>query len=456
MDDRTTLRRRRTRLFRGIGWLAVAAITAIALVGPAAGPVAAQNAGAIWTTGETCQSPALQDQNLYQVGDTVHIRGKNLDASTLHYWRIVAVNVQGKPVIASGDATTDVDGYFCVAAHTIGADEAGAEYSVDVDTSADFHGAKNDNYRVATPDPGSLLVTKALAGDLTGFAGGDFTFSVTCGTTTYDPITINLTSGSASAAPITGIPAGAECTVTETAKPPAGTGGSWDSPAAGQATIASGQQASVTITNTRSYSPPPPPGVPGLTIAKSVTGNTNGTDATLGVPSAAIGDTLTFTLTYTLVNGPVTGAVITDVLPEGYGTPAVNDGGVYDEATRTITWLIGTGDDPRTLSASGSVSYSVVVLEGADELEQPLTNVATIASDATDPASDRQQVAVAGQVEEATATPKTITPPPTDALGLVGGSGSDNWRIVLLAIAGLLAAILLLTPAHKAVARRRR
>ena len=53
----------------------------------------------------------------------------------------------------------------------------------------------------------------------------------------------------------------------------------------------------------------------------------------------------------------------------------------------------------------------------------------------------------------ATGTPGS-TLPPTDALtGTGGGSAGDGWRVALLAIAGLLAGALLLTPA-RAVIRR--
>ena len=55
---------------------------------------------------------------------------------------------------------------------------------------------------------------------------------------------------------------------------------------------------------------------PTLTIAKSFTGNTGGQDPILDVPLAKIGDTLTYTLDYT-GSGPITNAIITDVLPVG-------------------------------------------------------------------------------------------------------------------------------------------
>jgi Flp pilus assembly protein TadG len=106
------------------------------------------------------------------------------------------------------------------------------------------------------PTPGSLVVTKTLAGDLTDFRGGEFTFAVLCNGVAYGPVTINLTSGSSSAAPITGIPAGVTCTVTETDKANAGPRASWDNVDPKDVAITEGTQSRVTFTNTRTYSDP--------------------------------------------------------------------------------------------------------------------------------------------------------------------------------------------------------
>jgi hypothetical protein len=51
-----------------------------------------------------------------------------------------------------------------------------------------------------------------------------------------------------------------------------------------------------------------------------------------------------------------------------------------------------------------------------------------------------------GGVLGQTATPAT-TLPPTDALSTGGGSGGEGWRMVLLALAAILAVGLLVTPA---------
>jgi len=193
-----------------------------------------------------------------------------------------------------------------------------------------------------------------------------------------------------------------------------------------------------------------------LTVAKAVAGNTNGTDPILDVPSAKVGDTLTFTLTYTLGSGPVTNAVITDVLPQGYGAPTAisNDGtgapGTWNATTRSITWKWAT------LSASGAVSYKVVVLTGADALAQPLTNVASIVSDQTAPASASREVAVAGQVLAATSTPR-VTPPPTDTSYVPEGSGTgNNLLLVLLALAAFGLVLGFVTPKPARARQRNR
>jgi hypothetical protein len=115
----------------------------------------AANAGAIWTTQETCNDPAAQDANHYDVGETVHIRGDGFDADTTLSWSITGQpgGASSDPgiVVASGDVLTDGTGYFCVAAYTVLPGDDG-EYTVDVESAS-----KNDNYRVedeATPtDP---------------------------------------------------------------------------------------------------------------------------------------------------------------------------------------------------------------------------------------------------------------------------------------------------------------
>ncbi len=194
---------------------------------------------------------------------------------------------------------------------------------------------------------------------------------------------------------------------------------------------------------------------PVLTISKSVAGNTAGTEPLIPdddggpAPKAKIGDTLTFTLAYTLANGPVAGATIVDVLPAGYGEPFdISDGGVkaFVAGAWQITWSW------ERLAESASVTYKVVVLDGANELIQPRVNSVTIDSADTDPGSDTQPVVVAGQEKG-----ETFTPPPTSTSTTnPAGDGSSGMLLVLLAIAGLVTVLGVLTPAPARARRRSR
>jgi len=135
---------------RMLGWIAVASMLAVALIGPSAGGVVAAT-GAIWTTQITCNTPAQQDANEYATGDTVHVRGENFDANTTYDWTITGqpggASTDPGDVVASGTVTTDATGYFCVAAYTIPVGDDGT-YTVD---AAD----KNDNYHVTGTAPSS-------------------------------------------------------------------------------------------------------------------------------------------------------------------------------------------------------------------------------------------------------------------------------------------------------------
>ncbi len=197
--------------------------------------------------------------------------------------------------------------------------------------------------------------------------------------------------------------------------------------------------------------------VPDLTIVKSVVNNTTnrGTLALGGKPAviSRVGDTLKYTLTYTVTNGPVHNAVIDDVMQQaGLGTPSnISDGGTYNAATRTIHWSLGT------LTTGGTLTYEIKVIAGADELSQPFKNIATIDSDETNPSSDYANAAVEPTPLAATATPR-VTLPPTDTLGTGPDHGAtgNGMLMVLLVLAGLATLLGFLTPAPSRVRRRGR
>ncbi len=197
--------------------------------------------------------------------------------------------------------------------------------------------------------------------------------------------------------------------------------------------------------------------VPTLTIEKSFTGNTGGT-APDSTPLAKEGDTLVYTLTYDLTNGPVHHGVITDTLPEGLayvaGSATNNDEFTFDSfdaTTRTLTWKAAT------VTKDGAVTYQAQVLTGAAELSQPLVNVAAIDSDETDKDTDDAAVGVVPPPLEETATPK-ITLPPTSTIDGNGQSTSagSSLMLILLALGGFVLVLGFVTPVPERVRRRNR
>ena len=157
----------------------------------------------------------------------------------------------------------------------------------------------------------------------------------------------------------------------------------------------------------------------GLVIAKSNNAPIETVElpdgSTADLPTADEGSTVTFTLNYTFSGDPVTNGVITDVLPIGLTYVAgsatdrrrVHASWRTTATTRTLTWTAAT------VTANGTLTYKAKVDVGAAELEQPLTNVATIDSDQTQPDDDTSDVFVpvipAGETDVPSA-------PPTDTL----------------------------------------
>ena len=104
--------------------------------------------------------------------------------------------------------------------------------------------------------------------------------------------------------------------------------------------------------------------------------------------------TVTWSLTYTLANGPVTNAVITDVVPTGFTFLSAANGGTLGADGKTVTWNLGT------LSASGSVSFVTTVNVATISRTGPTENVAVIKSDQTPSDEGKDSVRV------------TVIPPP--------------------------------------------
>ena len=141
---------------------------------------------------------------------------------------------------------------------------------------------------------------------------------------------------------------------------------------------------------------PPIPLVPTLVIDKVADTETITITGDTADPSI-----VTWTLTYTLTNGPVTNAVITDDVPAGFTFLDASDGGT--ESGGTVTWIL-----PSPLTASGSVSFRTTVDVDTISLTAPTVNTAVISSDETEP-DEGQDSVTAGSEGQAGGNP-TPTP----------------------------------------------
>jgi uncharacterized repeat protein (TIGR01451 family) len=106
------------------------------------------------------------------------------------------------------------------------------------------------------------------------------------------------------------------------------------------------------------------------------------TGGPVDLPTAKVGDTVTYTLTYNTNGVAQHHGVITDVLPAGItyvdGSATSSDEFAfvgYTAATRTLRW------EAAVVTKGGTLDYDVTIDTNAAELPQPLVNVATIVTD---------------------------------------------------------------------------
>jgi uncharacterized repeat protein (TIGR01451 family) len=155
---------------------------------------------------------------------------------------------------------------------------------------------------------------------------------------------------------------------------------------------------------------------------------------------------ITWTLTYTLVDGPVTNAVISDELPEGLVFLDATDGGTL--AGDTVTWTFPV------LSDSGSVTLRTTVDPATIDRVNPTENVAVISSDQTPEDDGRDEVAVVVEAQLGGNPTPTPRPLPDTAAG-TGIGGQPVTVPVELLVAFAMASLGALTFANVRVARRR-
>ena len=158
---------------------------------------------------------------------------------------------------------------------------------------------------------------------------------------------------------------------------------------------------------------------------------------------------VTWTLTYTLTNGPVTNAVITDPLPDFLVFVSASDGGAYDEATRTITWELGD------LSVDGSDTVSFVTTVDPDAPEgDPILNVATIVSNETPEDDGEDSIIVTSESElGGNPTPEPSVPNTAIVFGPAGEPVSIPVELLAFVFIGSLGALAF---ANVRATRRRR
>jgi uncharacterized repeat protein (TIGR01451 family) len=172
------------------------------------------------------------------------------------------------------------------------------------------------------------------------------------------------------------------------------------------------------------------------------------------LPTAKEGSTVSYSLTYHVSDTSVTAGVISDHLPAGLqyvaGSATSNaeftfDG--YDATTRILSWTAAK------VSVGGALGYKALVLDGANALVQPLTNVATIDSAQTEPATAHSDIYVPVPPKAETSKP---TAPPTEALAATDAtSGPGSSLLLLLAGFGLLVLSLIIVNPVPARVRRR-
>lgn len=168
--------------------------------------------------------------------------------------------------------------------------------------------------------------------------------------------------------------------------------------------------------------------VPGLVIDKAA-------DAELivisGPEGALVADpaVVTWTLTYTLTEGPVTNVVIADVIPEGFVFLDAANGGIF--ADGTVTWTFAS------LTESGSVSFRTTVDPETISRVDPTVNTATIVSDQTPEDEGIDSVSVAVEPPPLGGTPTPQPSMPNTSMGSSIGTDGQSMTLPLLLLAGV-------------------
>jgi fimbrial isopeptide formation D2 family protein len=158
---------------------------------------------------------------------------------------------------------------------------------------------------------------------------------------------------------------------------------------------------------------------------------------------------VTWTLTYTLANGPVTNAVISDPLPDFLVFVSASDGGTYDSANHTISWNLGD----LKVAGSDSVSFVTTVDPAAPETG-PIVNVASIVSNETPKDEGEDSIRITSEsVQAGNPTPAPSVPNTAVAFGPGGQPVQFPVELLVLVFIGSIGTLAF---ANVRAVRRRR
>ena len=135
---------------------------------------------------------------------------------------------------------------------------------------------------------------------------------------------------------------------------------------------------------------------------------------------------VTWTLMYTLTEGPVTNAVITDEVPAGFEFLDASDGGLLVDGV--VTWTFPT------LTESGSVTFRTTVDPETISRAAPTVNVAVIDSDETAPDDGQDSVTVVVEPPPQGGNPTPKPSVPDTAVGLAPNGQPITVPVELLAV----------------------
>ena len=263
-----------------------------------------------------------------------------------------------------------------------------------------------------TRDLGSLTLSKVLSGGPAGYTG-PFTINYDCNDGTAHDGSKSVAAG-ATSSPITGIPTGTQCTVSET-PPSAPAGYSFGaptfSPSATVTISAKDQTVNVQTTNTLTLTPQPPVTPPVTPTPKTDITVTKAATPQVQLPQGGGSAPITYTLVVTNKGpDPAADVKVADAAPVGV---------TFVSATTTAGTCVVVTPQPSSLSCSlgtmaAGASVSITVNATVNAIGTK-TNVVTVTT-ATPETDSSNNTASAPTVVTAPGTPPTAkptTPKPT-------------------------------------------